>query len=462
MINPSDSTSVVKEQIEDAVSLAGYSAPTSWTDATDKINGTADQFERDQIADGMNGGVARGRINALFDGPVWAPEGASLTIDFAANKAWTRNNAVTDSVDAVDLTRAGSVLMLGPDGYEEFAAGELARIDGIGAQVAPARANKCENWNANPVDLTGVSKSGDAASVLSVVDDSAALVAAGLSNICTSGMVYKLDNSAGTTNAIAQFSGGTGNTNSHVVSAFMRGSGIAKPQLSAVGASNATMTNDYMRIDRAITPTAGTNLMTILASPGAVVYFILNQLEEGSFATPPIITTGAAASRAGDLLTADLTGKLEYGVAGFIKVDIKHPSVASTFPRIFEFNNGAGSSVTRLSISRSASGTIRLAQIDGGTTRASLDLGAWTLGERTIAFAFSNGFAAGGIVGGNVFTAAPTVYVAPTSLGVGGVGFTTNDNAFQINQKLALFYGSPSKPINQSFFDEVYAKAVEA
>jgi hypothetical protein len=41
-------------------------------------------------------------------------------------------------------------------------------------------------------------------------------------------------------------------------------------------------------------------VLRVQALPGAVVYFILAQLEEGAFATSPIITTGAAGTRGAD------------------------------------------------------------------------------------------------------------------------------------------------------------------
>jgi hypothetical protein len=436
MINPSDSTSVVKEQIEDAVSLAGYSAPTSWADATDKINGTADQFERDQIADGMNGGLARDRINALFGGPVWAPEGARLTIDFAANKAWTRNNPVTDSVDAVDLTRAGSVLMLGPDGYEEFAAGELARIDGIGAQVAPARVNKCTNYNANPVDLTGVSlTSSPAEATLTLVDDTAALVASGFGGLISSGLqngkVYKLDNSLGAGTAQAQISGVVGDLNPHTITAYARGSGgRARTRLSTVtdGSAYTVLTDTYQRLRVTLTPTATTETARIQAEPGVTVYFILNQLEEGSYASPPIITSGAAVSRPGDILSDSVP---DGGRAFVFEFDLLEPVVGVTGRRLLQWSNGTNAEYW--SAAMAPSGAINLAYATGnvyigGTTGGPITV----LGRNVLYGVCDDGFMKVGRVSGTESQTA-TGLGKPSltsTLTVGCRPDSTNNNSF--------------------------------
>ena len=152
----------------------------------------------------------------------------------------------------------------------------------------PARTNKCTCLKANPTDTTNLTQNGDAAAVLSVVDDTAALAAAGLSGICTSGKVYKLDNSSGVTIAWATISGPTGNTNIHTYSVYWRGTGSVENRLvfeaSAIVAAPVTYTRD-VRTSSALATNAQ---QRIAADAGSVVYFILPQLEEGAFATSPI------------------------------------------------------------------------------------------------------------------------------------------------------------------------------
>lgn len=184
------------------------------------------------------------------------------------------------------------------------------RITDKGLLIEETRTNKQTSYSANPSEAAGfvgnpvnMTKSGDAAGVLSVVNDAAALAAAGLSEIATSGKVYKLDNSAGSVDARANFSGQTGNTNAHTVSAYIRG-GTGSLDLSSLGPFAASST--YIRRTHNATPSSGSNIYTLRASAGQVVYFILPQLEEASSASSVIVTQGAAVTRAADV--AYITG----------------------------------------------------------------------------------------------------------------------------------------------------------
>ena len=156
----------------------------------------------------------------------------------------------------------------------------------------PARTNKCTCLKFNPTDTTNITKSGDAAAVLSVVDDTAALTAAGLIGVCTSGKVYKLDNSAGSTDGVASISGATGNVNVHSTAIYARGGSASSGRTGFSNASGSTtniVLTTYSRLlSENRTPVNTGNTNVVYASPGKVVYFILPQLEEGAFATPPI------------------------------------------------------------------------------------------------------------------------------------------------------------------------------
>lgn len=68
MINQGDSIATVKTEIADALALVGVEAPTSWSDATAKLNARAFEYGLDGITDGMAGGTARARINAVIAG----------------------------------------------------------------------------------------------------------------------------------------------------------------------------------------------------------------------------------------------------------------------------------------------------------------------------------------------------------------------------------------------------------
>ena len=171
----------------------------------------------------------------------------------------------------------------------------------LGILMEPASTNKCENYNANPdAALTNVSKGGDAAAVLSRVSDVSGLNAAGLQNLCTSGFVIRLDNTAGSTDAWVSIVGASGNINEHYGSVYWRGSGNASIGMTALGPSQALPMN-YERFVQSLTPPSDTAVLQIFAEPGADLYFVLNQLEEDENPTTVIITQAAPASRAIEL-----------------------------------------------------------------------------------------------------------------------------------------------------------------
>jgi len=164
-----------------------------------------------------------------------------------------------------------------------------------GPLIEPARTNKCTCRKSNPVDTTNITKFGDAAAVLSVVDDTAALAAAGLSDICTSGMVYKLDNSAGTTEARANISGATGNINQHCLSCYIRITG-REEKYPLLRISNGTpvpgydtaVSTGYICKTIGYSEVSSSAILQVWAPVGAIAYFILPDLQEGTFLTSPI------------------------------------------------------------------------------------------------------------------------------------------------------------------------------
>ena len=181
-----------------------------------------------------------------------------------------------------------------------------------GMLVEPAMTNKCTCRKSNPTDITGLVKNGDAASVLSVVNDAAALTAAGLSDICTSGMVYKLDNSAGVGTAYVNSLATVGNTNPHSFSGYFRGgTGRLFDTVSGDGIALITASANYVRYKLTLTPGLATRAWAVLADAGAIVYFILPQLEENPFCTSiiaPAADTAASQTRAASVVSASTSG----------------------------------------------------------------------------------------------------------------------------------------------------------
>ncbi len=169
--------------------------------------------------------------------------------------------------------------------------------------------NKVTCRKHNPTDTTNLTLSGDAAAVLAVVDDAAALAAAGLAGLCTNAKVYRLDNSAGTASAQAIAAGSVGNTNPHTIAAYLRGTGAFQvdldqgvPTTVACPAGYALCTTD------AVVPLATTARFRLTAAAGAVVFFVLPQLVEAAqIASVVPGDTLAAVTRTADLVTLSTT-----------------------------------------------------------------------------------------------------------------------------------------------------------
>ncbi len=178
-----------------------------------------------------------------------------------------------------------------------FAPGASLVGDG-GLSVPELRTNKNSNFNANPTDLTGLSGSAVSDGRVSVVSDEAALAAAGLEGLCSSGKVVRINNAGNPSSTDLLVSGVTGNANVHTLSAFMRGTGTGSLRIATfVQAVAFALTPAYIRTTGAATPLDAAGQFRLRVDAGGDCYFILNQLEEGSFATAPIVVQGAPATR---------------------------------------------------------------------------------------------------------------------------------------------------------------------
>lgn len=261
-------------------------------------------------------------------GTIWWQPGDVLALDFV-NGRYMREGGAASLAAVLSASRTSpATWFTQADVLRTFAANAPAITD-RGLYAGEQRINKCRNFNANPTDLTGVSKAGDAAATLTLVDDTAELAAAGLGEVCTSGMAFKLDNSAGATNAQAYVTGNSGNTNVHTMSVYMRSTGSVRMVLSSSGGTNWTGPAVYTRLSATVTPANSSQQLVIEAAAGKIVWFVLNQLEEGSFASPPVVTEGGTGTtRLADAITipdfaatAAASG-LEGGFAGEAIVDV--------------------------------------------------------------------------------------------------------------------------------------------
>lgn len=220
------------------------------------------------------------------------------------------------------FSRASAATYVDRDGILRLAGPNVPRVEWLdldrdGVREHPAlrlelaRTNKwVRTYMFGANGLNGWSKSGDPAATLSVVDDSAALAAAGLASVVTDGMVLKLDNSAGTGPAWAGNAGTVlGDTSAHTLSAYLRGSGEARLMFTTQDGSsqNIQLSGEYVRYTQTVTPTAGDRFPMVRANPGAVVYTILPQLEVGRRALSVFPNSTATAQiRQADTLYFDL------------------------------------------------------------------------------------------------------------------------------------------------------------
>ena len=208
----------------------------------------------------------------------------------------------------------------------------------------PQRTNKITACKNNPTNLTGVTKTGNASAVLSVVDDSAELVAAGLSHVCTNGMVYKLDNNrGGATNAYMVFTATTGNTNAHVVSAYVRSVGtVVRVRNSSTSGASVDPDGGYVRSNYVFTPVSSSDQMWVACGLGGVIYVILPCLEEGAFVTSVIGgDTTSAVTRDLDDITIPLS-KLPWSATAGTVIEYAQPpqDTSANGARYWMFDDG--------------------------------------------------------------------------------------------------------------------------
>lgn len=173
--------------------------------------------------------------------------------------------------------------------------------DGIplGLYIEHAATNKCENYNVNPTDTSGLSTLGTGN--LSVVDDAEELAAAGLDQICTNGKVYRAEATGGAIFTVA-IDGTTSNTNKHSMSINARGIGIGGScgsiHLGSTVYDIADAGENFKQYKyENITPVDINQKFTLNINGNSTIYFILNQLEENDKCTSIIPIEGASVTR---------------------------------------------------------------------------------------------------------------------------------------------------------------------
>ena len=316
------------------------------------------------------------------------------------------------SLPGATFTRPGEQLSYNPvtGKWQTFATDVPAIFSGAGMDIPEGTTNKCINYNAAPTTTTGVSKIGDAAATLTVVDDTAALRAAGFGALIDAGKmngnVYKLDNSAGSGDAYANFAGNPGNTNTQTFSVFRRG-GTGAINMGSAYPTGLPSSAAYQRETLSCVPTNSTTVPYLRADIGQVVYFILNQLEEKTYATNPVIVAGASASRGA--ATPVVTGLSSILTPPFTLVAVANLSALDGVDRELVSLSQDGNNPDRVTLARSAANAANFIARAGNVTQQDLSV-AGKSGPRLLKMAYRirSGTAQGAVDGALQVSAAIT------------------------------------------------------
>ena len=206
-------------------------------------------------------------------------------------------------LNADTFLRSSNAWYLDANGIYRDSGLNAARFENSRLLMEPAGTNLCVNYNAAP-DAGQSNMSINGTGTLTRVDRTAELAAAGLSDICPTGLVWRYDSPAGGSVIV---NGQIGSLNASVLSGWCRkvsGTDHARIQ-DTYGQGQAPFENsDFERIVRSYTPTNAAARWSINHGNGdrVISEFILNSSTEGIVAESPIVTEGTAGQRAADVL----------------------------------------------------------------------------------------------------------------------------------------------------------------
>ena len=273
------------------------------------------------------------------------------------------------------FTRASTATYYDSNGELQSAAVNEARyeynpadLSFLGLLIEESRTNVCINFNANPTDFTGMTTSPAAGAVISVVDDSTALAAAGLDTVCSSGMVFKIDNSGAAGTSTVQVMGTQTMGVDMTLTCYVRvTAGSAGIRTASATGLVTTTSASYVRLETSVTAPADSRLQ-MRVEAGNVGYFILNQSEAATAKSSTIVVTGSAATRSADiasLSTADWYSDVE---GTFVCEFAQNDLTASS--RVFSVNDN---STSDRFIARNLSGSFDFTTVSGGSVQGQLN-----------------------------------------------------------------------------------------
>ena len=300
----------------------------------------------------------------------------------------------------VTYTRTGAdLLSYNPSTgkWAAYAAGVPPIMPQGGQDVPEGTTNKCTNYNAAPPALIASSDaatfnaavvnmqaSGPASARYSVVDDTARLRASGFGDLIDAGKlngrVYCIDNSLGATGAqVLCYSTATTLIPVSVSVFAAGGSGTTGMHLGADPNASFAASSLYKRTVATGTPTNTGAAPRVVADPGQVVYFILNQYEDKAYATNPVIVSGASATRGN--AQPVITGLASILTPPFTLVAVANLSAIDGVNRYTVTASAAGSSNDRLRMLRSPANVADIASVRSGVS-TSLFAGTGYTGPR--------------------------------------------------------------------------------
>lgn len=171
------------------------------------------------------------------------------------------------------------------------------------------------------------------------------------------------------------------------------------------------------------------------------------QQEVGAFASPPILTTSAAATVNGNQQVVDLTGRLASGVGMIWRGTIL--GSLNDQDRVIEFNDNSANE--RLILANIA-GQLNLQAVTGAVSVASINLMAMpTSGTITVAICCSANFLQGRVVSQSAVSSAGafSLPVSMSRLAFGGSGLNAIRNAYLLHKQASVKFGA----WNQTLFD---------
>jgi len=342
-------------------------------------------------------GTGYGRLGHAPRTPWWL-SGSSLDMDFAKNRARQAGRFYAPSA-LLTTTRASDAYSDDTAGRWSLFASGAPRITDKGLLVEEARTNSIRNnsmqgavagtpgtlptnWGLNGtangltreivgvgtengVDYIDVRWFGTASAQIDIAirpEATTTQVAAASGQSWTASAFFKLVTGANPFSI----------TNFYVLGINSGGSATADTAVTSV-TLNGTLTRRSVSITMADATTAAALFTTIFRIPnGTVCDFTLRigwpQLELGAFATSPIRTTAAAATRAADAITTALAGTSEGAIVVYARTA---PGLATQL--LAQWDDGTASN--RIYFYRPSGGNIFAQVVAGGANQAILDLG---------------------------------------------------------------------------------------